>query len=204
MDEMDELQGLIADLVRQPDDFETLRLLRESLAKYMAPGRALIAAMVNLLDRMLDGTVAANRDTFGLLVEASSSLEDDEEAHLALVERLDAVASGVAGEDLRGDWNAPAADAAPLNEPPLLTVRYDGTSVTPGGFSLNPEDGLADLGAALEASATKLSAQVGALTLTAGPALQRSTTELSATATDISRLASALTQLAQDSAVEGR
>lgn len=201
MDEMDDVQGLIADLVRQPDDFETLGLLRESLAKYMAPGRVLVAAMVNLLDRMLDGTVPVDRDTFGLLVEASSGLEDHEETHLALVERLDALASGVAGDDIRGDWER-STDAAPPNEPPLLTVRYDGTSVTPGGFSLGSESGLPSLAAALEASATKLSAQVGALTLIAGPDLQRSTTELSATAADISQLASALAHLAEDGAVQ--
>ena len=197
----DDLQALIADLVRQPDDVETLRLLRESLAAHMVPGRQLVAAMVNLLDRMLDGTVATDRDAFGLLVEASSTLDADDEANLAIVERLDALASGVGADEAHDDWPSSPSAAAPA-EPPLLTVRHDGSRVVPGGFDREPEPdtGLQNLATALEASATKLGAQVGALTLLAGPDLQRSTTELTATATDISRLVAALAEWAEDNA----
>lgn len=197
----EDLQALIADLVRQPDE-ETLRLLRESLAAHMAPGRTLVAAMVNLLERMLDGTVATDRDAFELLVEASSGLDGDEEANLAIVERLDALASGVEAAE-PDDWPS-SPDATALAEPPLLTIRHDGSQVVPGGFDreLEPDTGLQNLAAALEASATKLGAQVGALTLLAGPDLQRSTTELTATATDISRLVAALAEWAENNASE--
>ena len=197
----EDLQALIADLVRQPDE-ETLRLLRESLAAHMAPGRTLVAAMVNLLERMLDGTVATDRDAFELLVEASSGLNGDEEANLAIVERLDALASGVEAAEPHDDW-PPSSAAAPV-EPPLLTIRHDGSQVVPGGFDREPEPdmGLQNLATALEASATKLGAQVGALTLLAGPDLQRSTTELTATATDISRLVAALAEWAENNASE--
>lgn len=198
----EDLQALIADLVRQPDE-ETLRLLRESLAAHMAPGRTLVAAMVNLLERMLDGTVATDRDAFELLVEASSGLDGDEEANLAIVERLDALASGVEAAEPHDDW-PPSPDAAALAEPPLLTIRHDGSQVVPGGFDQEPEPdtGLQNLATALEVSATKLGAQVGALTLLAGPDLQRSTTELTATATDISRLVAALAEWAENNASE--
>ena len=198
----EDLQALIADLVRQPDE-ETLRLLRESLAAHMAPGRTLVAAMVNLLERMLDGTVATDRDAFELLVEASSGLDVDDDANLAIVERLDALASGVEADETGDDW-PPSPDAAALAEPPLLTIRHDGSQVVPGGFDQEPEPdtGLQNLATALEASATKLGAQVGALTLLAGPDLQRSTTELTATATDISRLVAALAEWAENNASE--
>ncbi len=198
----EDLQALIADLVRQPDE-ETLRLLRESLAAHMAPGRTLVAAMVNLLERMLDGTVATDRDAFELLVEASSGLDGDEEANLAIVERLDALASGVEAAEPHDDWPS-SPDAAAPAEPPLLTIRHDGSQVVPGGFDRDPEpdSGLQNLATALEASATKLGAQVGALTLLAGPDLQRSTTELTATATDISRLVAALAEWAENNASE--
>ena len=196
----EDLQALIADLVRQPDE-EALRLLRESLAAHMVPGRTLVAAMVNLLDRMLDGAVATDRDAFELLVEASSGLDGDEDANLAIVERLDALASGVEVDEAHDDW-PPSPTATALNEPPVLTIRHDGSRVVPGAFDREsePDTGLQNLATALEASATKLGAQVGALTLLAGPDLQRSTTELTATATDISRLVAALAEWAENNA----
>ena len=213
MDEFDDVQGLLADFVRQPGDADALQLLRDTLAKRIAPGRTLTASVVNLLDRMLDGTVAVDDAAVGLLAEASTGLaEDDESGYLALVEQLDAIASGVPGSSFETegplDWLSSANESAQMatsNEPPLLTVRHDGTMVRPGAFEpvseadsapadlqREPPRGLVELATALEAAAGSLNSQVNTLNLLAGPEMQRLAEEMSETAKEVSDLAGAL------------
>ena len=215
MDEFDDVQGLLADFVRQPGDADALQLLRDTLAKRIAPGRTLTASVVNLLDRMLDGTVAVDDAAVGLLAEASTGLaEDDESGYLALVEQLDAIASGVPGSSFETegplDWLSSANESAQMatsNEPPLLTVRHDGTMVRPGAFEAPPDAGadsapadlqrvpprgLVELATALEAAAGSLNSQVNTLSLLAGPEMQRLAEEMSETAKEVSDLAGAL------------
>lgn len=214
MGEFDDVQGLLADFVRQPGDADALQLLRDTLAKRIAPERTLTASVVNLLDRMLDGAIAVDDATVGLLAEASNGLTaDDESAYLSLVEQLDAIASGVPGSSFEAegplDWLADAnesaqADAA-SNEPPLLTVRHDGTLVRPGAFepSAEPDSetapaqreppvGLVELATALEAAAVRLNSQTSTLNLVAGPEMQNLASDMSETAQDVSDLAGAL------------
>ena len=214
MGEFDDVQGLLADFVRQPGDADALQLLRDTLAKRIAPERTLTASVVNLLDRMLDGAIAVDDATVGLLAEASNGLTaDDESAYLSLVEQLDAIASGVPGSSFEAegplDWLADAnesaqADAA-SNEPPLLTVRHDGTLVRPGAFepSTEPDSetapphreppvGLVELATALEAAAVRLNSQTSTLNLVAGPEMQNLASDMSETAQDVSDLAGAL------------
>ena len=214
MGEFDDVQGLLADFVRQPGDADALQLLRDTLAKRIAPERTLTASVVNLLDRMLDGAIAVDDATVGLLAEASNGLTaDDESAYLSLVEQLDAIASGVPGSSFETegplDWLADAnesaqADAA-SNEPPLLTVRHDGTLVRPGAFEPSAEPdletapahreppvGLVELATALEAAAVRLNSQTSTLNLVAGPEMQNLASDMSETAKDVSDLAGAL------------
>lgn len=214
MGEFDDVQGLLADFVRQPGDADALQLLRDTLAKRIAPERTLTASVVNLLDRMLDGAIAVDDATVGLLAEASNGLTaDDESAYLSLVEQLDAIASGVPGSSFEAegplDWLADAnesaqADAA-SNEPPLLTVRHDGTLVRPGAFEPSaeadletappyrePPVGLVELATALEAAAVRLNSQTSTLNLVAGPEMQNLASDMSETAKDVSDLAGAL------------
>ena len=214
MDEFDDVQGMLADFVRQPGDADALRLLRDTLAKRIAPERILTASTVNLLDRMLDGAIAVDDATVGLLAEASNGLTaDDESAYLSLVEQLDAIASGVPGSSFEAegqlDWLADANESAQVdaasNEPPLLTVRHDGTRVRPGAFEPSaetdsetapphrePPTGLVELATALETAAVRLNSQTSTLNLVAGPEMQSLASDMSETAKNVSDLAGAL------------
>lgn len=123
----------LARLIANTWDGEALRRLRADFhAAATPPAAELVAAAGNLVDRIADGTVAANASATRLLGEAWAALSDVEEAHrLALVERLDACASGLGDEvpleaDEQGPFGAP--------EPPLLTIRADGSTVSPGTF----------------------------------------------------------------------
>ena len=86
------------------------------------------------MDRLLDGTIAADTESAALLAKASLALEDGEQDRLDVVDQLDAFASGLG--TLAKSPPAPVSDAtpAPRPEPPLLTVRHDGTPVTVGSF----------------------------------------------------------------------
>ena len=87
------------------------------------------------MDRLLDGTIAADTESTALLAKASLALEDGEQDRLDVVDQLDAFASGL-GTLAESPPASAVSDAAPAPrpEPPLLTVRYDGTPVTVGSF----------------------------------------------------------------------
>lgn len=206
----------LARLAAQPGDAKALRRLCADFAAAATPGTELAAAAVNLIERIADGSVAANASTTGLLGEAWAGLGDvAEPGTTALVERLDACASGL-GEDmsLEDDQRTVGATA-----PPLLTTRADGSTVLPGTFEPAPAsdpppaagaappaltsgaairegsaaiDQLQSVAAALEAACGKLAAQLGTLELVAGEELQRLASELSATGSAIDRQRRAL------------
>lgn len=192
----------LARLAAHPDDPQALHLLRATFAIASAPPLVELAgAAVHLIDRIREGSVGAGGDTVALLGEAYARLGGTEQGgRLALVERLDACASGLGGI-------APAADGTAVGgvpAPPLLTVRQDGATVLPGTFE--PTDasshvplaqaasgepasgklgGLGDVAAALETACLRLAAQVGTLELLAGKDLQRLVNELAATSVAI-------------------
>ena len=137
---IDDLEQWLACLVHDPSD-------AIALAQMQAPFEALLAgpdagevgqlprAIHNLLQRLAEGTVAPNMAAIELLVEACSVLPKvDSASALELTERLDAFASGL------GDVPIVAAEPAPARapEPPLLTVREDGSHVVPGAFDSEP------------------------------------------------------------------
>ena len=205
----------LARLIANTWDGEALARLRADFqAAATPPAAELVAAAVNLVDRIADGTVAANASATRLLGEAWAALGDVEEAHrLALVERLDACASGLGDEvpleaDEQGPFGAP--------EPPLLTIRADGSTVVPGSFAPTPDppsapepapapaadavasaqtttsapaigriDELKAVAAGLEAACSQLAAQIGMLELVAGEELERLAGELSASSAAI-------------------
>ena len=200
----------LARLAAQPGSARALRRLRADFDAATAPPVAeLAAAAVHLIERIADGSVAANASATRLLGEAWAGLGELDEVHrVALVERLDACASGF------GDEVPPEADDLPASsapEPPILTIRADGTRVLPGTFDPAPAtdpasapvaetapavppladaasgqgpadiDELRAVATALEAACSQLASQIGALELLAGEDLQRLVRELSAT-----------------------
>ena len=210
----------LARLAVQPGDAKALRRLHAEFdAAATAPLAELAAAAVNLIERIADGSVAANASAAGLLGEAWAGLGDpDEVRRVALVERLDAYASGF-GDEVPPEMDDRAASAVP--GPPLLTIRADGTSVLPGTFEPTPAtdpapvadantsapplasaapaaqgsapiDQLRAVATALETASSQLTAQIGTLELVAGEDLQRLVSELSATSSAIEQQKRAL------------
>lgn len=206
----------------QPGNVKALRRLRaEFEAAATVPAAELAAAAVNLIERIADGSVAATASATRLLGEAWAGLGDpDELRRVALVERLDAYASGL-GDEVPPETDDRPASATP--EPPLLTIRADGTSVLPGTFEPAPAadpapapvadtgpsaqeptaaaasgqglaavDQLRAVATALEVACGQLAAQIGTLELLAGEDLQRLASELSATSSAIERQRRAL------------
>ena len=189
----------LARLTAQPANAKALRRLRDDFEDATTlPAAELAAAAVNLVDRIADGSVAANATAMRLLGEAWAGLGDVEELHrLALVERLDACASGL-GDDVPPETDDQRTPRAP--EPPLLTTLADGSTVLPGTFdpaSAQPTaaaasrqgvgaiDQLRAVATALEAASSRLAAQIGTLDLLAGEELRRLVGELSATSSTI-------------------
>ena len=94
-------------------------------------------AAENLLSAQLEGFVTPSSETAELAAAAAQALADGETGTKAdLVERLDAVASGMSGVDL--DPLPPSDNAIP--SPPVLTEREDGTFVNAGTFPEEPAD----------------------------------------------------------------
>lgn len=208
----------LAQLAALPGDAEALRRLRADFDAAGAPPLAeLAAAAVHLIERIAEGSVHASAGTTLLLGEAWAGLGEDldEAARVALVERLDACASGF-GDEAPAETDGPPTRRA---EPPLLTIRADGSTVLPGTFEPAPAiepapvaaahvvpstlpaasaAGIAAIGevqavaTALGASCDELAAQVGTLELLAGEELRRLVSELSATSAAIDRQRRAL------------
>lgn len=178
-----------------------MAVLRATFASASAPPLVeLAAAAVHLVDRIGQGGVAAGADTTALLGEAYASLGDPAPAdRMALVERLDACASGLGNVPLAED----ATPARHASAPPLLALREDGTTVLPGAFAPAspgrvaplqagaaasppmPIGDLAGVAAAMETACLRLAAQVGTLELLAGEDLRRLVSELAATSVAI-------------------
>lgn len=96
----------------------------------------LFRAVINLMDRVGEGTVEANEAVVTAVGDAAALTGDPTRAILAsdvgeVVERLDAYASGLTDIEF---GEAPPPRELALGEPPLLTVRHDGVRVRPGGF----------------------------------------------------------------------
>lgn len=196
-------------LAGDPADVPALAALRAAFATCLASPDREVAQLgrsaVYLLERLADGTVTANDDSTALLDDACSALAEDASTDcLELAERLDAFASGL------GAIPADAASSAKADhqEPPLLTVREDGTTVTPGAFGPGPSNTATDaaetpfdahetaspeaIAAALAVASDRLLAQLGTLDLLAGAELKRLAADLAATGKDIARLQRAL------------
>ena len=143
---VDEWEPWLACLVHDPGDavaLEQMQAVCDALLSVPPPGEIgqLLRAIQNLLRRLTDGTAAPDMAAAELLVEACSALPDvDSTRALHLIERLDACASGMGNLPLDPD-PAPHAQV----EPPLLTIREDGSHIVPGAF-----DAPADTASVLE------------------------------------------------------
>lgn len=225
---IDDLEQWLACLVHDPNDAVALAQMQAQFDALLAAPDAgevghLPSAIQNLLQCLTDGAVAPDMAAIELLVEACAVLAQADSADaLQLVERLDAFASGL---------GAVPADASPVQEaprplPPLLTVREDGSRISPGTFDsdesqhtttlrppLDTDAALprmrqgpasaADIVAALAPAVDRLGAQVGALELLAGAELKRLADDLSVSAAEIAQLRDALVEWAERDAAKG-
>ena len=147
---LDGLPTHLAQLADHPGDEAALAALRNAfvtLGKETAgePIQELARATENLLDRLLDGSVAPAPNTAALIAQACTRLRSlDEDPFDDLMERIDVCASGMAdpgsAQEAAEPGNDPPAGipAAPTwaaGEPPLLTEREDGSRVVPGSFA---------------------------------------------------------------------
>ena len=143
---VDEWEPWLACLVHDPGDavaLEQMQAVCDALLSVPPPGEIgqLLRAIQNLLRRLTDGTAAPDMAAAELLVEACSAFPDvDSTRALHLIERLDACASGMGNLPLDPE-PAPHAQV----EPPLLTIREDGSHIVPGAF-----DAPADTASVLE------------------------------------------------------
>ena len=139
---LDRTRPALERLAGDPNDVDALERLRSAFdsldSPQMGPDAALLpVAARNLIDRLLDGIVAADAQSTKLLANACFALGGSEQERLDVIDQLDAFASGL-GE-------LPEAPAPPLlasaqpprQEPPMLTVRHDGTRVNPGAFDVD-------------------------------------------------------------------
>ena len=139
---LDRTRPALERLAGDPNDVDALEGLRSAFdsldSPQMGPDAAqLPVAARNLIDRLLDGVVAADAQSTKLLANACFALGGSEQERLDVIDQLDAFASGL-GE-------LPEAPAPPLlapaqpprQEPPMLTVRHDGTRVNPGAFDVD-------------------------------------------------------------------
>ena len=93
----------------------------------------------NLLDRLIEGAVEANEQSATLLGQASFALREGGPDRRDIVDQLDAFASGLDSLDEPPPAPAPSESVQEQRlEPPLLTIRDDGTRVEPGAFE--PEE----------------------------------------------------------------
>ena len=133
----EELEPWLACLVHDPSDAVALAQLHAAFKALLAgsdEAGQLPRAIEHLLQGLVAGTVAPNMAAVELLVDACSALTGaDADRELQLVERLDAFASGLG--DVPMDLE-PAPARAP--EPPLLTIREDGSRIVPGAFDAEP------------------------------------------------------------------
>ena len=99
----------------------------------------LVRAASNLIDRVGEGTVEPNAAVAAALADAAGRIGDPatEEGEVDdVVTRLDVAASGLT--DLEFVDAGPSQESS-ADQPPLLTVRDDGTLVKPGFFEAHAE-----------------------------------------------------------------
>ena len=204
-----------------PADREALAGVRAEFLVLQAATAHLGAARVaeltrpvsNLLDRLREGTLGPSADAVALVGDATAWLDDfaaladgigtfDGSRFGALVERIDAFASGLAELDFDRCETLPVTP----NEPPLLTVRDDGARVTPGSFDSEPSadalaQGLLPVVEALQAVVDRFRTQLESLEAVAqdtpgtGGKLRRLAGALYGTADQIERLKDTLSGL---------
>lgn len=195
-------------LAADPGDLTALEELRTGVGEADVDSR-LAPAIVNLVDRLLDGTVAPDARTAALLAEACLVPSGaSAERRSQLIERLDLAASGMA-DVLLGTADAPFDEPA-AGEPPLLTVRHDGTRVTPGSFDVDAVVETAHVAPlatavghivdAFDTAVDRLRGQVGTLDLLAAVELRRLVGEFRDTAEEMGRLKDSLAQWVDDNA----
>ena len=207
-DNLDGLRQYGSRVGANPSDLTALEELRVIVGEAdIDPGLA--PAIENLVDRLLDGTIAPDAKISTLVAEACMAASDASPASLDdLIERLDLAASGMA--DVLLDAPGGSRVAPTVNEPPLLTVRHDGTLVTPGSFDLDAVVETARSAPAaisvthfvdaLASAVERLRSQVGALDLLAGAELEHLVGELAETAAEMERLQDGLRRWADESA----
>ena len=132
-------------LASKPGDVAALAALRRALdfldvSQAANDVRQLVAAAKNLLDRLIEGAVEANEQSATLLGQASFALREGGPDRRDIVDQLDAFASGLDSLDEPPPAPAPSESVQDQQrlEPPLLTIRDDGTRVEPGAFE--PEE----------------------------------------------------------------
>ena len=161
----------------------------------------LARSVSNLLDRIGEGTVEPNGAVVDAVSEAVDRLpylpDDAPGAADDLLERIDAYASGMTDMEFDSTQATEGAD-----EPPLLTVRDDGVSVTPGMFDASDTANAQEryelpiIAAAVQAIGDQLGGQLDALKAIAdagaGGELRRLAKELRATLATIEGLGRSL------------
>ena len=216
----------LANAVRQwradPSDAATLAGVRAEFLVGQAVAAAtggrggveLARSVVNLLDRLCEGTVEPNAEIVAAVRKAAARLAElagemagsgsRDTALVDLVERIDAYASGLT--DLKFEDAEDGTDGR--HGPPLLTVRHDGARVTPGSFDVDAcvdareHDPLPVIVEALQALADRCSWQLESLEAVAakdadtGGTLRHLVDELYATGASIDRLRQALAAIA--------
>ena len=131
-------------LASKPGDVAALAALRRALdfldvSQAANDVRQLVAAAKNLLDRLIEGAIEANEQSATLLGQASFALREGGPDRRDIVDQLDALASGLDSLDEPPPAPAPSEPVQEQRlEPPLLTIRDDGTRVEPGSFE--PEE----------------------------------------------------------------
>ena len=135
-----DVQRNLARLGQTPGDVDALSDMKDIFGAVRAntgtgPVAELARAAENLLCAQLDGVVTPSAETVDLVSQTAHGLFTlDTEQRANLAERLDAMASGIgdAAAPNAPTSTAPATSPATPPAPPLLTIREDGTPVSPG------------------------------------------------------------------------
>ena len=140
-----DVQRNLARLGQTPGDVDALSDMKDIFGAVRAntgtgPVAELARAAENLLCAQLDGVVTPSAETVDLVSQTAHGLFTlDTEQRANLAERLDAMASGIGDAPAPNapapnapTSTAPATSLATPPAPPLLTIREDGTPVSPG------------------------------------------------------------------------
>lgn len=130
----------LARLGQTPGDVDALSDMKDVFGAVRAntgtgPVAELARAAENLLCAQLDGVVTPCAEAVDLVSQATHGLFTlDTEQRANLAERLDAMASGIGDAPAPNapSSTAPVTSPATAPTPPLLTIREDGTPVSPG------------------------------------------------------------------------